>query len=262
MTLPKINYKLRCQACRNDKLERRCLLRSSPDTRGNSWRSHTGCMENGEEKKIQAALIRCYIAGIWHRVLILTSSNEHLCAEAEAEHNRARSEMLFLIYFTYTCSDIHIISCCDTLTPDSGRLMQTIHANLHSYHARMGRAGRQRSSHWPKRANTRAKNMLWLNKKNSLKGFSHPQKLMMPPQHSCYATYSRVADSPGSPQRRFKVTDGSQMAAKPSGKEKKQMRTCATRVRGKKMFVWHILVGRALSFISMAVGLWHNKGIS
>lgn len=52
-------------------------------------------------------------------------------------------QIVFLIYFTYTCSDIHIISCCDTLTPDSGWFIQAIYANLHSYHARMGRASRQ-----------------------------------------------------------------------------------------------------------------------
>lgn len=63
---------------------------------------------------------------------------------------------LFLIYFTYTCSDIHIISCCDALAPNSGRFIQTVHTHLHSYHARMGRAGRQRSSLWPKQANTQA----------------------------------------------------------------------------------------------------------
>lgn len=146
--------------------------------------------------------------------------------------------MLFLIYFTYTCSDIHIISCCDTLTPDSGRLMQTIHANLHSYHARMGKAGRQRSSHWPKRANTQAKkkkNMLWANKKISLKGFSHSQKLMMPHRHSRYATYSRVADSPGSPQRRFKVTDGSGWQPNlPARGKKTKKNKCRTCVVGKK----------------------------
>lgn len=65
--------------------------------------------------------------------------------------------IVFLIYFTYTCDDIHIISCCDILTPDAGRFIQAVHANLHSYHARMGRASRQWSALWPKKANTQAK---------------------------------------------------------------------------------------------------------
>lgn len=70
----------------------------------------------------------------------------------------------------------------------------------------------------------------------------------MPHQHSCYATYSRVADGPGSPQRRFKVTEGSQMAAEPSGKEKNKCVHVPYMCGGKKnMFVLHILVGRDLS---------------
>lgn len=135
-------------------------------------------------KKWRVLISDC-IAGVWHTVVILTSSNEQSrdCRCDRLKLNVALSGRLFLIYFTYTCSDIHIISCCDTLTPDSGRFIQTIHANLHSYHARMGRAGRQRSSLWPKRANTQAKNMLGRNTKNSLKAFSHLQKLMIPHQH-------------------------------------------------------------------------------
>lgn len=60
----------------------------------------------------------------------------------------------FLIYFTYTCNDIHIISSCNALTPDPVWFIQTILTNLHSYHARMGRACRQWPSVWPKQVNT------------------------------------------------------------------------------------------------------------
>lgn len=78
-------------------------------------------------------------------------------------------QIVFLIYFTYTCSDIHIISCCVALTPDPGWFIQTIHANLHSYHARMGRASRQWTGLWPKQANTRAKTWVdWIKSARSM----------------------------------------------------------------------------------------------
>lgn len=202
LTLPKIHCKLRCQAWPDDKLEGHRLLHGSGNTLVTVHSPHKLPEKNNTER----VLICCHIAGIRHPVLVLIGSNEQSPITpimslwwAEAEYSRALPGSLFLIYFTYTCSDIPIISCCDT-TPNTGRFIQTVHANLHSYHARMGRAGRQRSSLWPKRANTQAKNMLRLNTKNSLKGSSHPQKLMIPHQHSRYTTYSWVADIAGSRQ--------------------------------------------------------------
>lgn len=111
----------------------------------------------------------------------------------------------------------------------------------------MGRAGRQRSSQWPKRTNTQAKNMLRLNKKNSLKGVSHLQELMMP-HHSCYTTYSRVADILGSPQHRpsrwFEVWDETQK----SFWQEKKMRTCAMH-HIFPHFAWHMY---AIIFLMLA----------
>lgn len=133
-----------------------------------------------------------------------------------------------LIYFSYTCSDIHIISCCDILTPDAGWFIQVIPTNLHSYHARMGRTLRQWSGLWPKKANTQAKTRVgWIKKHSlslSLSLLLSMDSLVCRSSYFtgawtwCYAIYSWAADIPRSVQRslekRFNVGENSLMASK------------------------------------------------
>lgn len=73
-TLPKVNYKLGYRASRGDKWERRCSCRASLNTHV-AVLSTRKLHEKIKEKK-EAVLIGCYVVGIWHRVSILTGSNE------------------------------------------------------------------------------------------------------------------------------------------------------------------------------------------
>lgn len=131
-----------------------------------------------------------------------------------------------LIYFSYTCSDIHIISCCDILTPDAGWFIQVIPTNLHSYHARMGRTLRQWSGLWPKKANTQAKTRVgWIKKalplSPSCSEWIHwfaEAHISLAHERWCYAIYSWAADIPRSVQRglekRFNVGENSLISIK------------------------------------------------
>lgn len=153
MTLAKFQHRRGWQACRNDKLEWHCLLHSPHESH---QMYHTNKYKRRAKEKSKAMQPRSTTHALKQEVsvLILTCSNEQShftrikvlligCSRVLSSSSR---KILFLIYFTYTCSDIHIISCCGTLTPDSGWFIQTIHANLHSYHARMGKASRQWTS--------------------------------------------------------------------------------------------------------------------
>lgn len=95
----------------------------------------------------------CFSFSFYGSVLVTVCSGA-----AAAEHSLADYA---LIYFTYTCSDIHIISCRNILTPDAQWFIQVIHTNLHSYHERMGRY--LWSGVWPKKAHTQAKTQVgWI----------------------------------------------------------------------------------------------------
>lgn len=155
ITLPKTHREQGYQASRNDILEWHYLphetLNVSLKQKQVTNKKNLNC--------VASISYPCFKIGVGHIDFNMLKWTKplHLCQHLVICCSRIQSnsswQIVFLIYFTYTCSDIHIISCCDALTPDSGWFIQMIHANLHSYHARIDRASIQCSGLWPKQAN-------------------------------------------------------------------------------------------------------------